>query len=289
MNRRSRPTATLTAAALRFAFAITAPALSIFPSAALRAGTPAAPAAPAASGAAALFDAIEAGNAEAVQALLAREPALASARRDDRGSAVQAALFRRVKNGFVPPPENGVLKAVLAARPSLDFFDACGVGDAPAVRAALDRDKTLVSAWTSYGWTPLHLAAFSGSEETAKLLIQRGADVHARARSRFRNTPLQAALLAEQGTTAKLLLENGADALVRQAKGFTPLHEAAFRGRPDLVELLLAHGAEVGSRADDGRTPLAEALRGGHAAVADLLRSKGAVADDVPAAAAPKR
>src|SRR5207253_8297410 len=64
--------------------------------------------------------------------------------------------------------------------------------------------------------------------------------------------------------TAKILLEHGADPLVRQSKGFTPMHEAALLGRADLIELLLAHGAEINSMADNGHTPMAEAIRGHH-------------------------
>jgi len=109
-----------------------------------------------------------------------------------------------------------------------------------------------------------------------RLVLDRGAEINARAHTRFKNTPLQAALLAGQLETARLLLERGADPLVRQAHGVTPLQEAAFHGRRDLVDLLLDAGAELDSRADDGRTALTEALRANHPALADYLRQKGA-------------
>ncbi|HEX3474028.1 MAG TPA: ankyrin repeat domain-containing protein [Kofleriaceae bacterium] len=201
--------------------------------------------------------------------LAAAPPALA-----DR-SSIMKTLFHNAGEGFTPPADNQALQALLAQHPALTFLEACGVGDTAEIVRQLKRDPKLATTWTEFGWSALHLAAFSGVPGAVQLLLDRGADLHARARSKFRNTPLQAALLAGQLATAKLLLERGADPLVRQAKGFTPLHEAAQLGRRDLVDLLLGAGAEINSRSDDGRTPMSEALRGKHAELADYLRSKG--------------
>ncbi|HEX3766036.1 MAG TPA: ankyrin repeat domain-containing protein [Kofleriaceae bacterium] len=165
----------------------------------------------------------------------------------------------------------------------MSFLEACGVGDTAEMTRQLRRDPKLAATWTEFGWSALHLAAFSGVPGAVQLLLDRGADLHARARSKFKNTPLQAALLAGQLATAKLLLERGADPLVRQARGFTPLHEVALLGRRDLVDLLLGAGAEINSRSDDGRTPVTEALRGKHAELADYLRSKGGRGADITA------
>jgi ankyrin repeat protein len=197
-----------------------------------------------------------------------------SAAADD--SAVMKALFYRSGGELTPPANNEALKAVLAKRPALTFLEACGVGDAAEIARQLKRDPKLATTWTTWGWSALHLAAFSGDPEAVRLVLDRGADINARARTKFKNTPLQAALLANQLATTKLLLERGADPLVRQALGFTPLQGAAFHGRRDLVDLLLGAGAEIDSRADDGRTAVTEALRGGHAELAEYLRQKGA-------------
>lgn len=205
-------------------------------------------------------------------ATLLTGPARASA--DD--GAIMKALFHNDGEGFTPPADNRALQALLARRPALDFFEACGVGDTAEIARQLKRDPKLVTRWTSFGWSALHLAAFSGVPAAVQLLLDRGAEINARARSKFKNTPLQAALLAGQLATAKLLLERGADPLVRQAHGFTPLHEAAVLGRRDLVDLLLSAGAELDARANDGRTAVTEALRGKHPELADYLRGKGA-------------
>lgn len=190
-------------------------------------------------------------------------------------SPIFKAMHRIENDSFTPPAENAALQALLAQHPKLSFLEACGVGDTAEMTRQLKRDPRLATTWTRFGWSALHLAAFSGVPGAVQLLLDRGVDIHARARNKFKNTPLQVALLDGQLATAKLLLEHGADPLVRQAGGFAPLHEAALLGRRDLVELLLGAGAEINARADDGRTPLSEAVRRKHAELADYLRSKG--------------
>jgi len=192
-------------------------------------------------------------------------------------SAVQSALFVNDGEGFIPVAKNEKLRELLKSNPKLDFFETAALGSTADLRQQLDRDPSLITSRTKSGWTPLHMAAFAGNVENAKLLIDRGADLHARANNKFRNTPLQVALLTGEYDAAKLLLDRGADPLDRQAKGFTPMHEAAFLGRVDLIQLLLDRGAEINPRADDGRTPLFDAIRGKHADAVEFLKSKGAI------------
>jgi hypothetical protein len=222
----------------------------------------------------ALHDAIRRYDVPAVESALQEQPQLADAKDDKGRSAVIRAVFL-MRNGFVAPAKNEVLQALLKRHPKLDFWEMCAVGDAPGVRAALARDASLASTWHPIGWTPLHFAAFSGDVATTALLLDGGAQIHARARTPFLNVPLQAALLTGQEATARVLLERGADPLVRQNGGFAPIHEAALTGRRDLVDLLLEKGAEIDARANDGRTAVSEALRGGHTELAAYLRSRG--------------
>ena len=198
-------------------------------------------------------------------------------------SPIMKALFHIENDAFTPPAKNQALQALLAKHPALTFHEACGVGDTQEMARQLKRDPKLATAWSAFGWSPLHLAAFSGVPGAVQLVLDRGIDINARARSKFKNTPLQTALLSGQLATARLLLEHGADPLVRQAHGFTPLQEAALHGRRDLVDLLLGAGAELDSRADDGRNAVTEALRGNHPELADYLRSKGAHGAEITA------
>ena len=189
---------------------------------------------------------------------------------------LEKVMFAVTDGGFKRVSKNEELQRILATKPQLDMYETAALGTAAELRRKLDADRAAVKSFNHFGWTALHFAAFAGNVENTQLLIDRGADINMRARTRFRNTPLQAALLTGEYNTAKLLLERGADALIRQNKGFTPMHEAALLGRQDLIELLLAHGAEIDSRSDDGRTPYTEALRAKHEDTAAFLKSKGA-------------
>jgi uncharacterized protein len=215
-----------------------------------------------------------------VKAMLESDPSLADAQSAKGVSATLGAMFaiRKGEESFVDPKANDVLQAILARKPKFGLYETAGFGSAAQLDAMLTADPKAVTSRSSFGWTPLHVAAFAGNVANVELLLARGADANARATSKFRNTPLQAALLSGQYATAKVLLERGADVYVRQAEGFTALHEAAQNGREDLVKLLLDHGAEVGARADDGRTALDMAEKKKHEKVIALLKAQAAPA-----------
>src|SRR5688572_429866 len=224
----------------------------------------------------ALFTAIRSQDIPTIERLLKTEPTLASAK-DGRGqSAVMAALFSTTGESFAPPSRNASLQVLLKHEPTLSFFESCATGSLDDVREALARDPALSRSWHPIGLSALHFAAFSGDVSVTTLLLDKGADVDARARNRFFNTPLQVALLPGNEATARVLLERGADPLVRAGRGFAPIHDAALLGRRDLVDLLLDKGADINARANDGRNAITEALRGGHLELADYLRAKGA-------------
>ena len=231
----------------------------------------------------AFLDAVSHRDVATVRRMLAADPSLANAKRPNGRSAVTIALFAIAKGeeSFHDPASNEVLQAILAQEPQLDIYETAALGKEQVLAAMLREDPDAIHRKTPYGWTALHLAAFAGNVATTDLLIRSGADVNARASSKFLNTPLQAALLSGQYATAKLLIEHGADVLVRQAGGFAPLHEAASLGRTDLVQLLLDHGAEPNVVANNGLTPLGAALRAHRDNTAEQLRAKGAKLEPV--------
>lgn len=141
----------------------------------------------------------------------------------------------------------------LAARaPSIDFHEACALGDLDRVRQLLDADPSLLDRRSVDGYPPLGLAIFFRHPDVAKFLIGRGADVNAVAENAQRVAPVHAAATVRDLESMKLLLERGADANAKQQMDFTPFHGAASRGDLEMAKLLLAHGAKADAKTSDG-------------------------------------
>jgi ankyrin repeat protein len=150
--------------------------------------------------------------------------------------------------------DRDLVDAVRSRVDTLDVFEAAALGDVDRLVALLDVDESLVAARSSDGFTPLHLAAFFGGVDAAKLLLARGADVDAAGTGWMTGTALHSAASARRVDVGLILLGAGADPNRRQTGGFTPLHAAAANGDVAFVRALLSHGAEPGSRTDDGRS-----------------------------------
>jgi uncharacterized protein len=140
-----------------------------------------------------IFELIAAGDAAGIRELLARDPGQAAAHDDEGVSALLRARYRW---------DDELVEAVRAASPPLDGFDAAAFG-------ALDRLAD-PHAWSGDGFTPLHLAAFFGQAEAARVLIERGADVGAVSRNELAVEPLQSAVAAGEREIAHMLLDAGA-------------------------------------------------------------------------------
>jgi ankyrin repeat protein len=135
----------------------------------------------------------------------------------------------------------------LAAGRDLDVFEAAALGHTDRVGELLDSDPSLANAWAEDGFQPLGLASFFGHSETARLLVERGAEVNSASRNPMKVMPLHSAAAAADPAVryaiAKLLLEAGADPNARQQDDYTPLMAADQHGDSRLRELLLEHGA----------------------------------------------
>jgi len=209
------------------------------------------------------FTAIQKGQLDAMDAMLAADPSLASARDPNGLSAVTWACYAR---------QSGALARLLAAHPPLDLFESVCAGQDDIALAWIARDGALVRAWSADGFTPLHYAAFFDRPALAEKLLAFGAAPAVAARNASAVQPLHSAAAAGATPIARMLLEYGADPDARQAGGFTALMSAAQQGRDELVALLLHHGADPELRADDGRAAADLADVKGHHALAARLR-----------------
>lgn len=164
------------------------------------------------------------------------------------------------------------------------------------------------------GVTPLLAAAFGGSVEAVRAIVEHGADVNHVANGyrawtwtaeRVPLTEQPIAKAASLGDTALILaaqighadsvaylLEHGADPKLANPEGDTPLSVAAEQGHSKIVAMLLAKGidpdegqqripsftarAVIGIAAEEHNTPLSKAAQGGHADTVKVLLEKGA-------------
>lgn len=129
------------------------------------------------------------------------------------------------------------------------------------------------------GKTALHWAAIGGHKSTMSFLLEQGAEVKAKDRSRTKSGSTALHFAAQLGHQAvvQLLLDNGArvDAKCKRLQQ-TALYLAARGNREAVVRLLLENGANPNARSSDGYIPLHTACSGGNTTVAGLLLDKGA-------------
>jgi ankyrin repeat protein len=213
-----------------------------------------------------LIRAIDAGDEPQALAVIRSHPELSRSRDDDGLTPLMQALYR----GF-----DDLAAALGRESDQLDGFEAAAVGDLERLREVV-KEASAANAWSSDGFTALHLAAFFGQPEAARFLIQQGADIEAVARNRrfaSEARPLHSAVAAQQGEVVTLLLEAGANPNSRQHGGFTPLLEAAQLGNAELVDVLMASGADQGARLDDGSSAADLARKAGNAQLADRLEA----------------
>ena len=248
-----------------------------------------------------LFEAIRAGDLATVDRILSGRPAAASASDDAGLSALTVAAYHG---------QPAIVARILAAEPDLDRFEAAIVGDVERLAVLLDeaqREREVeretvgrrsarpnavdgsngssgalaedaaapIDERSADGFTALHLAAFFGRPEVARLLLDRGADPKAWATGDLYVQPLHSAVAGGHEEVAAMLIHDGADIDAPQRHGYTPLMGAAQNGMAATVQLLLARGANPMARNDDVLTAAELAERAGHAEVAATIQAAG--------------
>jgi uncharacterized protein len=207
-----------------------------------------------------VIEAFDRGDAARVRELVTAEPTLANVRKD----GMSLLLLGRYQN------DRSMTEALLSAGRPLDVYEAATFDDASRLAALLAAQPDLCRQWSPDGFTALHLSAFFGGVEGARLLLDAGAELNVISRNDFAVAPLNSAA-AGRIPVALLLIERGADVNVQQRHGWTALHAAAQSGSTELLEALLRAGADPSITTDDGVTALGVARKGGHEAIAKRL------------------
>ena len=160
---------------------------------------------------------------------------------------------------------------------------AAASGDLEEVQILLDGGADPDRPKDSIGGTPLMMALDLAHFDIARLLIDRGADVHATTDGNMTSLIKLAGASpaperqAEQLDLAETILDRGVPVDAGLAVPHTTaLMMAAIRGNAGLVQLLLRRGADPRLVDNKGQTALAFALKKGHADVAQLLSAAAA-------------
>ena len=128
------------------------------------------------------------------------------------------------------------------------------------------------------GWTPLTVAAASGSFSIAQKLLTAGANVNKAADFYERNglTPLHISSELAMEDLVDLLLAHGASTMSLTATMTTPFYRAARGGSVRILQSLYDAGSDVNAPSWDNYTPLMEAVSWSNHDIVNLLLSWGA-------------
>ncbi|GLT25743.1 hypothetical protein SLA2020_008530 [Shorea laevis] len=137
---------------------------------------------------------------------------------------------------------------------------ATQIGDADALRVAIDNLNGSINEPVEDGDTALHLACLYGHLPCVQLLLERGANLEAKDEDGA--VPLHDACAGGFTEIVQLLLNsaNDTECVKRMlesvdTEGDTPLHHAARGEHVDIVRLLLASGASLTKTNIFGKTP----------------------------------
>ena len=155
--------------------------------------------------------------------------------------------------------------ALYAADVNEELLGAARQGDLPAVKAAVEKGAALETK-TSYGQTPLYLAAMGGHESVVQFLLDKGASSDVR--DTFYKAPMLAFVLSRKHyKIAKMLIAKGTASVDEM------LPNVAGAGNAGVVQALLDKGKPSQSALDK---TYEMALDRKQTEVADLLKKAGA-------------
>uniref|UniRef100_A0A0D9VEJ3 AAA+ ATPase domain-containing protein n=1 Tax=Leersia perrieri TaxID=77586 RepID=A0A0D9VEJ3_9ORYZ len=159
----------------------------------------------------------------------------------------------------VPGSQNGRPRPAKA----VTIHGLARAGDLAGVQRKLQENPALINDRNPVmSQTPLHVAAGYNNTGIVKFLLDfQGTDtVELEAKNMYGETPLHMAVKNSSCESAKLLLERGAQIEAKANNGMAPLHLAVWHalqgGDCSTVSLLLSYNADCYAKDDEGKTPL---------------------------------
>jgi len=148
---------------------------------------------------------------------------------------------------------------------------AAALGEIDAVQAFLDADATLVNRGSHRGVTPLHCAVLGAGDQMVSLLLDRGANIHARSPD-----DLQAVDFAIWGQRRPSVNENMVRLLVSCGATYDLTIAAALGDLAGVRRMLDDDPSRISETRPSGRRPLSAAVEFGRDDIARLLLERGA-------------
>jgi cytohesin len=172
-----------------------------------------------------------------------------------------------------------VIRALERAGVEVDVFAAVACNDVRRVATILRSDPKCGERKNAAGCPALHRAVMLDRKEIVKAFLDHGCDPDIRSEDGsgyVGETALLEAAFCGRLEIAEMLIERHANVKAKAERGITPLHEAARLGHFDLARLLLKQGADIHAKDDKGKTPLDWAKRYREVpGMIKLLRSHG--------------
>ena len=212
-----------------------------------------------------IFRAAEARDYDRVRSLIEADPRVvlkrdsegwtplhrAASPRDNVSEADVKRVVEALLNGADVDAQNNLGQTPLHIA-SGGFVGRCSPGEAATVELLLAHGAN-ADVKDKEGRVPLQLAAEDACQDLVLTLLSHGANPEV--------AFLQGGLLhmaAARGLerVGGVLLQRGVDVNTKNREGWTPLHQAVFRKRPEMVQFLISHGANALVKDKLGNTPL---------------------------------